>query len=222
MNFGEAFSFVFKDPNWFKKIIIPVLCGLIPVIGQFVLLGYMIRTAKNVIDGVELPLPTLDFGQDLGKGFNAFLINLVYALPIIVLGGIAGLSSNFLYDANEALTIVLYILMACFGLFAVLYGIIMMLIIPIATANYAAKGNLGAAFKFKELFAMLKHSFGAWLLVILGSIIGGFIAPLGSIACGIGVLLTSAYGMLIYYHLMGQAYKVSNAPKVGETVLETL
>ena len=33
--------------------------------------------------------------------------------------------------------------------------------------------------------------------------IGGFIAPLGSIACGIGVLLTSAYALLISAHLMG-------------------
>ena len=32
MDIGLAFSFVFKDPEWFKKVAIPALCSLIPVI----------------------------------------------------------------------------------------------------------------------------------------------------------------------------------------------
>lgn len=219
MNFGEAFGFVFKDSDWFKKIIGPVLCGLIPIVGQFVLMGYMIKTAKNVINGDPFPLPTLDFGADLGLGFNVFIINLVYVLPVGILGGIAGGLSGAMVNADETVKIILIILMACFGLLAFLFSIVILFLMPVGLANFAAKGKLGAAFKFKELFKMLKSNFTAWLLVILGSIIGGFIAPLGAIACGIGVLLTAAYSQLIYNHLLGQAYKVSTAPKLGEVEL---
>ncbi len=33
MDFGLAFSYVFKDPDWFKKVAIPAVCSLIPVVG---------------------------------------------------------------------------------------------------------------------------------------------------------------------------------------------
>jgi hypothetical protein len=39
MDFGLSFSYVFEDKDWFKKIAIPALCALIPVIGEFVVLG---------------------------------------------------------------------------------------------------------------------------------------------------------------------------------------
>jgi hypothetical protein len=48
----------------------------------------------------------------------------------------------------------------------------------------------------------------------------GIIAPLGTIACVIGVFLTMAYGFAVYAHLIGQAYNQSASPVVGE--VETL
>ena len=32
MDFGLAFSYLFKDPDWFKKIVIVALIGLIPIV----------------------------------------------------------------------------------------------------------------------------------------------------------------------------------------------
>jgi uncharacterized membrane protein len=40
MDFGRAFSFVFEDPDWLKKVAIAGLVMLIPVIGQLVVLGW--------------------------------------------------------------------------------------------------------------------------------------------------------------------------------------
>ena len=86
IDFGKAFTYIFDDENWFDKLIVPVLVSLIPFIGQFALMGYVLRTLKNVAEGVAEPLPTFKFGEDLGRGFLYFLIGLVYALPIIILG----------------------------------------------------------------------------------------------------------------------------------------
>jgi hypothetical protein len=49
MNFGLSFSYVFKDQDWFKKIAIPALCRLIPIIVQFIVLGWSMKAAKNVM-----------------------------------------------------------------------------------------------------------------------------------------------------------------------------
>jgi hypothetical protein len=47
-------------------------------------MGWAFEIARRVIRGDFQPLPELDFGEQLGKGFQVWLIYLVYSLPIIV------------------------------------------------------------------------------------------------------------------------------------------
>jgi hypothetical protein len=219
MNFGLSFSYVFKDQDWFKKIAIPALCSLIPIIGQFIVLGWSMKAAKNVMEGnEENALPSLEFGADLGKGFMIFLIGTIYSLPAAILIGIGGTLGGFAPNSDQTVSIVLIVLASCIGLVGILLGILIAFLSVIGIANYVAKGEFGAAFRFKELFAMLKKSFVSWLLVLVGAVLAmGIIAPLGSIACGIGALLTSAYGSAVLAHLIGQAYNESK-PEMMEAV----
>ena len=65
---------------------------------------------------------------------------------------------------------------------------------------------------------MLKKSFVSWLLVLVGYLLAqGIIAPLGTIACVVGVFLTTAYANAVVMHLLGQAY-VASQPMFVETV----
>jgi len=211
MNFGLSFSYVFKDPDWFKKVAIPALCGLIPIVGQFIVSGWALKATKNVMEGnEENALPELEFGADLGRGFMVFLIGLIYSLPVGIFSGIAAALFSFAPAADDTIQVILFILGGCVGLIGLLLGILIAFISVVAIANYVAKGEFRAAFRFKELFGMLKKSFVSWLLVIVGLILAlGIIAPLGAIACGIGALLTFAYGSAVYAHLLGQAYNKS-------------
>lgn len=211
MNFGLSFSYVFKDQDWFKKIAIPALCGLIPIVGQFVVTGWAMKAAKNVMEGnEENALPSLEFGADLGRGFMIALISLIYSVPVMIFSGLAGALGGFAPNADQSVSVILIILAVCFGLIGLLLGILIAFLSVIAIAKYVATGEFGAAFRFKELFAMLKKSFVSWLLVVVGAILAfGLIAPLGAIACGIGALLTMAYGSAVYAHLLGQAYNQS-------------
>ncbi len=211
MNFGLSFSYVFKDPDWFKKVAIPALCSLIPIVGQFIVLGWSMKAAKNVMEGnEENALPSLEFGADLGKGFMIFLIGAIYSLPTAILVGIGGTLGGFASSADQTVSVVLIVLGSCLGLVGALLGILIAFLSVIGIANYVSTGEFGAAFRFKELFAMLKKSFVSWLLVLVGAILAmGIIAPLGAIACGIGALLTAAYGSAVYAHLIGQAYNMS-------------
>jgi hypothetical protein len=218
MNFGLSFSYVFKDKEWFKKIIIPALCSLIPVVGQFVVFGWGLKATKNVIDGeVEDALPNLDFGADLGRGFLAALISAIYSIPVVIVVGIAsGLFAGAGTASEDAVSIILMILGGCFGILGFLLAIVIGLMGLAAVANFVAKGHFGAAFKFKDVFGLVKKSFGSWLLVAVGQILAmGIIAPLGAIACGVGVLLTATYAIAISSHLLGQAYNKSVTPVLG-------
>lgn len=215
MDFGLAFSYVFNDEDWFKKVALPALCGLIPIIGPMIISGWSLKAAKNVMDGnEEHALSELDFGADLGRGFMSSLITAIYSLPAIIFIGIAVGLFAAASNADQGVSILLFVLGGCAGLIGVLLMILIVFLNVVAVANYVATGEFGAAFRFGELFGMLK-SFGPWALAVLGNILGlGIIAPLGSIACGVGAMLTLAYGSAVYAHLMGQAYNKSHIESV--------
>lgn len=213
MEFGRSFSFVFEDSDWFKKIAIMALVSLIPVLGQLVIMGWGAEIIRRVVRGADVPIPELDFGAQLSDGFKLFVISLVYALPIIVIGLVMGIvmgvSSSVLdYDTAQTVTMISSI---CFGLINIVFGILIAFLIPAAFANYAIKGNISDGLRIGEIFGLVKNNLSAYLLVFVGIIIGSFVASLGSIACGIGVLLTAVYANAIMMHLYGQAYKKATA-----------
>ncbi len=101
----------------------------------------------------------------------------------------------------------------CCGGLLLIYGILIWVWIPAAEGRFLATGSIGAAFRFGEIWSLLKAAPGAYLLVLLGLFVASLIAPLGTIACGIGVLLTTAYSVLFSGHLIGQAYNAAVANK---------
>lgn len=206
VNFTKAFTYIFEDERWFDKLIVPLLVSLIPVIGQFVMLGYILRTINNVANNELNPLPTFDFGEDLSRGFRYTLINLVYSLPAFLLALLLMLPINMLNDNSgtgaEVLGIMLMLLIVCL---IVVYALALFLIQPISMSNFAVKNTFASGFEFGNFFKRLRTDFKAWLLVYAGSILAGLIAPLGSIVFFIGVVVTTFYGQLLVAHLSGQA-----------------
>lgn len=207
MKFGDAFSYVFQDQDWFKKLIIPGLVMLIPILGQIVVLGWSLKVTQNVIRNDPKPLPELDFGGDLSLGFKATVVAIVYSLPLLVIYIpfiiVTSLAGN---SGEDTLMAIMGVAGACFGLLAALYGIAMAIVLPAAYARTAVEDSIGAGLAFGEVFGMVKKAFVPYLLVALGTMVAGFIGSLGSIACVIGVLVTMPYSMAIMGHLYGQAY----------------
>ncbi len=217
MDFGKAFSYVFDDEDWIKKIGIGALLSLIPIVGWFVILGWGVEITKRVINKTPETLPDWsDFGGYLTRGFLAFLVLFVYTLPVTLLSG-CGTGLTALADSfgEDALTTIAWVLTACFSCITFLYSIFAYLIIPAAVANYAVTDEIGAAFKFGEIFKMVRENLGTYGMVLLGGLVASLVSGLGVIACGIGVLITMVYGVAINGHLWGQAYDVS---KSGTTV----
>ena len=208
MNFGKAFTFIFDDEDWFNKVIIPILIGLIPLVGQLVVTGWLLDLMRNVQNRVEKPLPEVDFGRQLGRGFRVWLVGLVYALPDMILFLIIFVPVMVSSDSNGISTFGV-ILMVLASLLMLLFGLVLALFMPAAQANFAVKDTFASAFDFRTIIGLVKNNVVAWLLVIGGIIVGSFIAPMGAIALGIGAIVTAFYSQTITAHLTGQAYAMS-------------
>lgn len=220
MDFGRAFTYAFEDSEWIKKVGIAAVVILIPIVGGIVLMGWALELMRRVIADDPTPLPDWsDFGGLLGKGFKAFVVTLAYTLPVILvvicgqtvtIGSAAALENN--PDVAGTVAIVAGI---CMGCFALIFGILAGLLVPPALGNLAVTGELGAAFRFGEVFGLLRSAIGPYLIsILIIALVSPILASLGSLVCGIGALAAAAYLQVITSHLYGQAYKVakSNAP----------
>ena len=221
MDFGLAFSYVFEDKDWVKKLAVAsVLCltgiGIIPV------LGWGLEVIRRVIKEEPEPLPDWsEFGQHFVKGLLIVLVGFIYSLPIIVLGSCNAGAGTLLGNTGEDFaTPVIWILTSCLSCLYIIYGLGISLILPAALGNYAASGEFGSVFKLGEIFKIVKDNLGNYGLVFLGMLLSYIIAPLGTVACVIGIAVTTAYAILFNSHLMGQAYKVA-APG-GKLPAETI
>ncbi len=215
MDFGRAFSFAFEDQDWLKKIGIAALLMIIPIIGTFLVMGWGIEITRRVIRRDPEPLPDWnDFGGYLVKGLQAFVIGFVYALPIfLIMICPVGVSIAAGQDSGDTMASIAALVMTCFGCLVFLYSLFMALVIPAALGNFAATDEMGAAFRFADVIALVRANPMSYVLVFLGSIVTGIIAPLGSILCVIGMFATAAYASVVNSHLYGQAYLEASASK---------
>ncbi len=216
MDFGRSFSYVFEDKDWLSKLLIAALVLLIPFIGQFIVLGWALEATRRVIAGEEPVLPDWsDFGGHVMRGLKGFVVGLVYALPLIILAvcnAIFAFAANpqvvgqSMADVMASVAALVGVIVSCLN---IIYALFMGLVLPAAFALMVSEDDLGAAFRFGEVFGLVQANLGTYLLVLLGSVLAYFIAGLGMIACGIGVLFTGAYAHAIIGHLYGQAYRAA-------------
>lgn len=205
MDIGLAFSFPFQDEEWVTKLILVGVILIIPVLGIILALGWTLAITRAVIRGEAEPLVGLsDFADLLTLGFKAFLISLIYALPIVVLSVPFGFISSLI--ESESAQALVAIVSLCFSCFSFLYGLALAFIYPAAFAELAANDNLGAALNPSHIFGLVRKAPNAYVLTFLATLAAGFLAGLGILLCFVGVLFTSAYTYAVYGHLYGQAY----------------
>lgn len=215
MDFAKAFSFVFDDPDWLQKIVIGGIVALIPVIGWVLVYGYMIAIGRNVIRGEAQPLPDWsDFGQFLVDGLYAFVIGIVYTLPIFIVMCLVlfpALAIGGGFDSNtDELDAIGVLGICCFTGFAVLYGLAVgWLFLPAGLARYADTGDVMSALRFGEVWAISRANPIAFLMALIVTVVASFVAGFGVILCVIGVLFTSFYSQCVTGHAYGQAYVVA-------------
>lgn len=213
MDFAKAFTFVFDDPDWLKKVAINALIGLIPIVGALYLFGWGLEVARRVATRSAVPLPDVDFGTFLGHGFKALVVSFVYSVPILIITipmiAVAAITEGARMDTDTLYTIVA-VTNVCGGLLALIYGLLMGLLIPAALTRTVVRGSIGAGLQIGAVFGMVKAAPGAYILTLLGTMVAGFLAAIvGTLACGIGIVFTVAYQQVVTGHFYGQAYRQS-------------
>ena len=209
MEIGKAFGFVTEDEQWITKVLIGGLIQFVPLLGTIAVLGYSYRVALNVARGNPRPLPAWgEFGDFLGRGFFALVIQIVYLPPLIVLYGVflfltvAGAAAA---EDSEAVAGVLGLLSLCLIPLQLVVALVCVFASLAAIMRYLATDSLGEAFKFGEAIATLRNHIGSFLMILAVGILAGLVAGLGVIACGIGVLFTGFYAQCVIGHVIGQA-----------------
>jgi hypothetical protein len=213
MDFGLAFSYVFEDEEWIKKIVITAIISLIPFIGQIALLGWSVEIARRVIRSDATPLPDWsDFGGLLTLGLKAFVVSFVFALPLVFISIPSALLDTVSSDSGEA---ILTFFIFCISCFALLYGLALAFFLPAAFGELAATDNLGASFNIGKVFGHIRAAPSGYLLTFLGIIVSGFLASFGIILCFVGIIFTATYAYAVQGHFYGQAYKEATAAEAA-------
>ncbi len=213
MNIGKAFVFPTEDQDWLRKVGIAALVMLIPLVGSFALAGWGLEVTRRVIRREPQPLPDwTDFGGYIVGGLQVAVIGFAYVLPIFLIVACSqGLLFSLTDSDNDTITSIVTLISICLSCIVFLFVIFMMFFVPAAIGKFADTGQMSAAFRFGEIFGLVRAAPAAYLLVLLGNLIAGILASLGVIACIIGVFFTSAYAAAINGHLQGQAYLLASA-----------
>jgi uncharacterized protein DUF4013 len=209
MDIGKAFGFVFEDEEWVSKVLIGGLIFLIPLIGQFAVIGYSLKVAQNVLQGNPRPLPTWsEFGDHIMRGLYVFVIKLVYALPALILAGVFACSVISATAAagqrNQQAGAGIGLLGTCLIPLIVIVALLSSLLSYPAIGRYLATNSLSEAFKFSDVIASVRGNLTPWLMLLLVGILAGFVGGLGSIACGVGLLFTYFYSQCVIGYALGQ------------------
>jgi hypothetical protein len=213
MDFAKAFSFVFDDQDWIKKIGIGGIVSLVPIL-NFAAAGYALDVTRRVINNDPNPLPEWDdLGGKLVKGLLVAVIGFVYMLPVILLSCVMAVPLSILGDSSGSQDAegLVAVLSSCFGCVAFLYSLFAGLVLPAAIGNYAAKGEVSAAFRFGDVFGLVQKNLGLYVMVLVILFVASFVGGLGAIACVIGALFTQFYSYLVMGHATGQAYRESSS-----------
>ena len=222
MDIGRSFKFMFEDEGWITKILIGGILGLIPIV-NFVIYGYQLEVIKNVSQDQDLPLPDWDdFGGKFIKGLMVVIASFIYSLPLILVGIVyfvvmmivgGGAASTGSEDVSGAAGGIFAICSIAFYCVAFLYSIIVygFIFVP-GVMRYAEEEEFGAFFKFGENLRVATSNLGSYIVMLLVIMLAGIVAEVvGVIACGIGILFTIFWAILVSGHLFGQFWKEHKA-----------
>lgn len=221
MDIGRALTFFTEDERWIEKtaigtgvLLLSFLLSfvLVGVVGFVIVMGYSVRLLQNVRDGAQPVLPEWDqWGADLGRGFKLIVVQLVWALPIVLIIVpviiVSALVGNAGGDA-EGFAVLLALCATCISfVVAIAYTLIQ----PAVTIFFAENEQISDGLQIARIWDWTRSHMGEVVIVTIVYLVGGMIiGTLGSIAgvilCGVGLLVTLPLAQLVIYYLQFHLY----------------
>jgi hypothetical protein len=212
-DFGRSFSFVFEDPEWVQKILLGgvfVLASVV-IVGIFFVYGYIARLVRNVIDGVQYPLPAWeDLGDYFIEGLRLAAVAACYAIPIIAVFMVVFIPSFIAgVTDSETLSNAAGLFTGCAWCVMFPLSLAMGIWLPAALLMTVVDKRFGAGFEFARIWNFLKGNAGNYALAWVTRLIAGFIAQVGIFFLCIGVIWTGFWAMCIGGYAFAQVYRLS-------------
>lgn len=178
-------------------------------------LGYVVRSLRGVLDGVEEPPAFDEWGELLADGVKAFAIGLAYSLVPAVIAIVAVVTSGATLGlTGPGQTGGLVVGLIALGALALLtvVSLLAAYVVPAAIVAWVRTDSLGAAFSPGELrvLAFSKTYATGWVVAVGISLLGGIV---------VGVLNAVLIGALLAPFITFYA-NVAGAHAIGTAVRE--
>lgn len=210
MDIGKGLGFIFEDEKWLGKVLLGSLIMLIPVFGQFALLGYAIAILRNVMAGHPRPLPEWNnLGGYFMDGLKFWVVTIVYSIPLLIVFCptlIFVLVSVMGEKGRDVLTGLGMVLTIGVGCLAALYSILLALLTPALQIRYAATGEIGQCLRIGEMVRFTFSNLGSVIIAVLvPAVLFSLLAPiLGGITLGLLLFPMTVWTNAASAHLFGQ------------------
>ena len=208
MDFGRSFTFIFNDPRWLNKTLIGGLFYLAGffLIGYVFILGYLARLVRNVIAGVQHPLPEWDdLGEYFGDGLKLIVVGFGYMLPIIILTALLIIPAVMLGMDNRTGDLS-GVFASCVVLLILPVSFLISVILPAAALRCIVLGKVSAAFDIRAVLGFVRENVGNYLMAIAIYFVAGFAAQFGVILLCVGVVFTAFLALAVAAHAFGQVW----------------
>ena len=212
-DFARPFAFVFEDPEWVQKVLLGgvFMLASIVIVGIFFVYGYFARLVRNVIDGVQHPLPSWDdLGDYFMEGLRLFAVAIVYFLPMI------GLALMFVIPAmamqvtnNETFQNLGEMMSSCIWCLMAPLSLAMAIWLPAALLMAVVDRRFGAGFEFGRIWNFMKANAGNYVLAYIAWLVARFIVPFGFFLCCIGIVFVLFWSFCVGAYSFGQTYRLS-------------
>jgi Protein of unknown function (DUF4013) len=212
---SDSIAWPSRDPRWVSKVLLTGLILVIPVIGQLVLVGWMLAALDNLRAGHPV-LPDAGFSY-IGRGVNLFVVYIVYGVALVLVFGVV-FGAGIAIAANTqggagALGVLLILLSYAIVLIAALGLSLMTPAVIVATERGGIGGGLNLPAVVRLVSADVEEALRAGLFALVASLIGG----LGAIACLVGQYFTTPYGYavlagVVHYYERNAGSRAASTP----------
>ena len=212
---ADAFVWPFRDPDGLGKVAIIGLILIVPIVGGINGLGWMLASLERLRDGDErLPPGNFDY---LGKGFQLFVVLLVYYLVVVLLGAVLYVPALLILSLQgrgqpNALLVLVGLTLLFLTVSVVTIGFLALLFAMPALVLAVDKGGIAAGLRFGEVLRRIRVSLINTLIAGLMLIAAGLVGQLGAIVCIVGVFFTSAYALAMQAWIIRSYELGSEAP----------
>ncbi|HET6309390.1 MAG TPA: DUF4013 domain-containing protein [Candidatus Nitrosotalea sp.] len=194
----DAFAWPLKDPDWLTKLLIIALSLLIPFVGAINGLGWMLASLDRLRAGEERLAPAnLRY---IGRGFSLFAVNFVYILGVVVVAALIYVPAVIVAanqsqgQANPALVSLAVLLSLLAFSVATLGSLALDFAMPSIVLG-TDRGGIRGGLQVRAVLRMARANISNTLIAGLMLIAASFVGSLGMVACGVGILFTTAYAL---------------------------